>query len=444
MSKKDSPSAPPAPDPMATAQAQSQINQKSAITQAELDRINQYTPQGSMTYAQTGTNPDGTPQYSQTVSYSPDEQQKYDLNNQVAISLDQLANKGVSQVQDAMSQPFSYSGETPLQTSLDTTYRMHGIGQTADKVQGKLDYSGLSALPQAGDFSADAQKASDNAYAQATSRLNPQWTNNDNDLKAQLAAQGISENSDAYRRAQTQEAQAKTDAYNQANYSAQQMGNAQQQALYQEALSSRQQGQNEVNTQGQFANDAQAQEFAQKAARAQVDNSNATTVFNEGEQAAQFNNQARQQQTQEQAYARELPINEISTLLNGGQVNNPQFSNYAQVGVAAPNYMGMVQSNYNTAMNQYNLQQQAQAQMLGSIFGAAGTVGAAAVSDMRFKENIKRIGELANGLATYSFNYIGDAAKRFGVMAQEALKVVPEAVGRLSNGVLYVDYRKVW
>jgi hypothetical protein len=129
----------------------------------------------------------------------------------------------------------------------------------------------------------------------------------------------------------------------------------------------------------------------------------------------------------------------------GGGVNSPTFSSYGQVGVAAPDYSGIVQNNYNQAVSQYNTQQQAQGQMLGSIFGSLGTVGAAAMkSDMRFKENIKRIGTLANGLATYVYNYIGDAALRFGVMAQEALGVVPDAVVQDSDGFLYVDYRKVF
>jgi hypothetical protein len=64
MGKKSGPAAPAAPDPVATAQAQGQYNKDAAITQANLNRIDQYTPQGSITYSQIGTNSDGTPKYS--------------------------------------------------------------------------------------------------------------------------------------------------------------------------------------------------------------------------------------------------------------------------------------------------------------------------------------------------------------------------------------------
>jgi hypothetical protein len=84
--------------------------------------------------------------------------------------------------------------------------------------------------------------------------------------------------------------------------------------------------------------------------------------------------------------------------------------------------------------------------MYGDIFGGIAKVGAAAVgaSDIRFKEDIKRIGTLANGLPTYAFKYIGSKAQQFGVMAQEVLGVVPDAVLYDKNGYMYVDYGKVY
>lgn len=378
-------------------------------------------------------NADGTPQYRQTMSLSPDEQKKYDLNNQVATSLDGLAVSNIGRVADAQSKPFTYDGMTPLQTSLG----LHGIGD-AGKIQTSLDYSKLTSLPGTTDFGAEQQRMADSVYSQAASRLNPQWSQSDSDLKSSLAAQGISENSDAYRRAADNQARAKNDAYNQATYSAQQAGSNEQSRLFGLAMDARQQGQNEVDSAGTFANSAQGQNFQQQAARTAVDNQNASA-------GAAFNNQARQQQIQEAAYQRNIPINDIAALLGtGGGVSEPNFNPVSQVGVAAPDYMGAVNSNFNAANQQYMSAQSARSQMLGSIFGAAGTLGAAAVSDRRFKENIKRIGTLANGLATYSFNYIGSKAKQFGVMAQEALRIVPEAVGVLPSGVLYVNYGKVY
>lgn len=439
--KKDDPVAPAAPDPTATAAAQEQTNIGSAIAQANLNRINQNTPQGSLSYTQdtnadgtAKTNADGTPVYTQTQTLAPDEQKKYDLNNQVAIALDGLANQGTAQVSQTMATPFSYDGMQPEATTLN----LQGIAP-AGKVQTSLDYSSLGPAPTRSDFSADATNTANAQYAAAASRLDPQWSNNDNDVSAKLAAQGISENSDAYRRAQTTESNAKTDAYNQANYSATAAGNAEQQALYGEDLSSRQQSQNEIDTQGEFANTAQGQIFGQNAQTTAVDNANSQS---EGA----FEDQARQQQIEQAAYLRNMPIQDIATLLGTGSgVTSPDFTPVSQVGVAAPDYSGMVASNYAQQMQQYNAQQASQAQMMGSIFGAAGTVGAGfMMSDRRFKENIRRIGTLANGIATYAFNYIGSKVQQFGVMAQEVLGIIPGAVSFGDDGYMRVNYGKVY
>jgi hypothetical protein len=504
MGKKSGPAPPPAPDPYATAQAQAGVNKQAAITQANLNRINQVTPEGSLTYTQNGMNADGTPQYTQTQTYSPEEQQKYEQANKVAISLNDLAGQNISRVQQAQSTPFSYAGMQDLQTQFGqnnpfqlqtgpgagpTQGRVAGVGtaQAIDPslagkgIQSNLDYGGLTNLPGTNDYGAEGQKMADSVYAQAASRLDPRYQQMDSDQQAKLAAQGISENSDAYRRDTANLARDRTDAYNQAAYSAQGAGAAEQSRLFGLAMGARQQGQNEVNTQGQFANSAQTQGFGQQLSAAdqaaQVQNQNvnqrlsAADLFNQAQQQkfaqgqtaagtnnatqnqyynqasgeAAFQNNARQQQIEQAAYLRNLPLNDISALLSGNQPNAPNFSGVPQVGVQAPDYQGIVQSNYGQAVSQYNQQQAARSQMLGSIFGGLGTLGAAfAPSDIRFKENIKRIGTLANGLATYAFNYIGSALQQFGVMAQEVLKVRPEAVAYDSNGFMYVDYGKVY
>lgn len=54
---KDSPSPPAAPDPVATANAQTASNEQTARLNAQLNRVNQYTPWGSLTYTRN-TSPD--------------------------------------------------------------------------------------------------------------------------------------------------------------------------------------------------------------------------------------------------------------------------------------------------------------------------------------------------------------------------------------------------
>jgi len=74
--------------------------------------------------------------------------------------------------------------------------------------------------------------------------------------------------------------------------------------------------------------------------------------------------------------------------------------------------------------------------------------GAAAGSDIRVKENIERVGTLANGLGLYEFDYKPEFKDhplcghgRFrGVMAQEVEQIIPEAVTTMDNGYKAVKY----
>jgi len=78
------------------------------------------------------------------------------------------------------------------------------------------------------------------------------------------------------------------------------------------------------------------------------------------------------------------------------------------------------------------------AQVLGAGIGTY----AAYKSDRRLKKNIKKVGQLENGLNVYSFNYIwGQPA--IGVMADEVEKVIPEAVMVDIDGFKAVDYGRV-
>jgi hypothetical protein len=80
------------------------------------------------------------------------------------------------------------------------------------------------------------------------------------------------------------------------------------------------------------------------------------------------------------------------------------------------------------------------------------TLGASmyAASDIRLKKDIKQIGELPNGLKTYSWKWnkkakdLGvDHFPTIGVIAQEAQKVVPHAVMEGADGYLRVNYGEI-
>jgi hypothetical protein len=61
-------------------------------------------------------------------------------------------------------------------------------------------------------------------------------------------------------------------------------------------------------------------------------------------------------------------------------------------------------------------------------------------SDLRLKQDVRPIGFTAHGLPYYSFRYIGRPGVYEGVMAQEVLSVVPDAVVLGDDGYLRVNY----
>jgi hypothetical protein len=609
---KKTPKAPVAPDPVATANAQKALNQSTAVSEAYLNRADQYTPEGSLTWNVVGTNPDGTPKFASTQTYSPGQQALYDKQNQVSNALSDTAMASMGNVNRTMSTPWDTSGFQPIQYgggnagNIQTGYNTGGNQQygfdaggniqqnyasggniqntyasggdiargydvggniqdsyasggdiqrgyaSGGDIQKGLDYSGLDKIPGIGDYGAEAQRVQDSVYKQATSRLDPQWEQQQRQLAATLAAKGVSENSVAYRNAMDQAQRQKTDAYNQATYSGIQAGSQEQSRLFGLALQGRQEGVGEINYQGQFANSAQAQAEAQNAARAGFGNSaqaqaeaqnaaragfgnsaqqqrnqqnmqqaqfgntaqsqaeaqnaaragfgneaqaqsetqnaaraafgneaqnqqytqnmgqaafynqaqgaqnqqNAAQAafgntaqnqqYNQNMSSAAFNNQARQQQEQSAAYARSLPIQEMASLMSGSQVQAPQFANYNQPNVQNTDYSGLVQNQYNNQMQQYNQQMASRNAGIGSIFGLAGSaLSAIPFSDRRLKHHIEQVGELASGIKIYVFSYLGSVKREFGFMADDILKVLPEAVGS-RDGFMTVDHGKVW
>ena len=62
------------------------------------------------------------------------------------------------------------------------------------------------------------------------------------------------------------------------------------------------------------------------------------------------------------------------------------------------------------------------------------------VSDRRLKKNVTRIAEHAAGFGIYRFQYLWSDAEYVGVMAQEVVELMPQAVVRGDDGFLRVDY----
>lgn len=87
--------------------------------------------------------------------------------------------------------------------------------------------------------------------------------------------------------------------------------------------------------------------------------------------------------------------------------------------------------------------QQAQSSAISGTIGLATQAVGIYMSDARVKMNIERVGTTPNGLPVYIFNYVWDATRRVGVMAQEVVERYPEAVVPGPDGLLAVDYSKI-
>ena len=163
----DAPTPPTAPDPAATAAAQTASNKDTAIANAELNRVNQYTPGGSLTYQVVGTNPDGTPQYQSNQTYSAANQALYDSTNATKQNLANIGTQQSAKIGDMLNTPFDLS---------------QASGANIDALQRQ--------------------------------RLDPMWAQKQDQLNTQLSNKGIKLGSDAWNNAQNQFGQNQNDAYN--------------------------------------------------------------------------------------------------------------------------------------------------------------------------------------------------------------------------------------
>ena len=102
-------SAPPPPDYSAAARETAEGNLDAARANIAANRVNQYTPYGSLEYEVSGSDPFGNPMWKATQSLSPVQQQLLDYQNQSSLGLGQLAGKGLGYVSKMLDTPFDTS-----------------------------------------------------------------------------------------------------------------------------------------------------------------------------------------------------------------------------------------------------------------------------------------------------------------------------------------------
>lgn len=208
---KKSPSPPPAPDPAATAAAQGAANVETAIAQNLMNRTNQTSPFGNITYNQIGSQKVGdkdVPLYEQVTTLSPSGQRQLDLTNQLSESALGVGNTAFGNVASQLQTPFNPTGLPALNT----------------------------------DAGAAREKAVNDLYGLQTKRLDDRLGREQSALETRLANQGIQQGSEAYTNAMKDFNYGKNDAYDQAMATALAQGTSTAQAENAMNLGNRQQG----------------------------------------------------------------------------------------------------------------------------------------------------------------------------------------------------------
>lgn len=172
------PKPPKPPDPIKTAAGQTSTNVATAIANARLQNVNQITPEGTLTFDETGTsifndpvtgNTFEIPQFTATQSLSPEQQAILDQSQAAQLNLATLGQEQSGRLQGLLG------------TNVDLSN---------DAVESRL-------------------------FDLGTRRLNPLFEEREDALRARLANQGIQAGSTAFDREFNRFGQDRNDAFNQ-------------------------------------------------------------------------------------------------------------------------------------------------------------------------------------------------------------------------------------
>lgn len=132
---------PQAPDPAFVSGQQTASNVNTAVANAYLNRVNQTTPGGTLTYNKTGSQSVGgvdVPTWEAITKLSPEQQRLYDTTQNISQGTADLAEGYVGRIGEATSQPFSYEG-LPGAPTYDEAYRQKTLGTIMERNQPQMD-----------------------------------------------------------------------------------------------------------------------------------------------------------------------------------------------------------------------------------------------------------------------------------------------------------------
>ena len=296
--------APAPPDPYRAAQAQYEYGTQAAQFNKALNATNQVGPTGSTTNAITGYDPQtGAPIYTQTTALTGPEQAL--LTGQQAGGL----------------QEQGLAASTLAQTPMGPLYNIPG----APTLQTKLDTSGIPGMPDTSAISGVQNQATQAVQAQERAQLDPQWQQEEEQLKSQLVNSGNGPGTPAYENAMDRFQSQKAAAYTQATGTAATAGAQVGQTLYGEQAGAQQQGYTEALQTMTAQNQAQGmrQQEASAAARAQLEQRGGVAGL-------------------------------ASSLYASAAPTIPTAAGIAPSSAATPNFMQALQNQYQGELAQYN------------------------------------------------------------------------------------------
>lgn len=281
-----SPKAPKTPDPLVTAEAQAAANIKTAQATAGLNRFNQSDPFSSVLWSQDPNNPD---KYTSTTKYDPVTQAILDKQKSGVMGLTDRAYDALGKpLPVAPGQDFVNQTMEQVQGQLPSTQAMaesslgvvpqantafsSGIANFQDTISQPYNFNSAPAMPTANE--ATRQSVADSLYNQSTSRLDPMYNQASSNLDSKLAAQGITQGTDAYNREIDNLMRDKNDAYSTASNTANMSGIDAMNSLFGMEMDARQQGVGEA----QAIRDQASKEATTAAGLASSANTNAANA----------------------------------------------------------------------------------------------------------------------------------------------------------------------
>jgi hypothetical protein len=313
-----SPKAPPPPDYASAAKETAAGNLDAARQATAANRVNQITPYGNLTYSQAPRTFDQAGYDSAMSAYNNAPKPSGLFGILAGNSLNKMPNKesfysgkddgwaATTTLSPAQQQLLDQQNKTSLGLS---HLADKGLGYVSDQLDKPFDMSGLPEMPTAGGDSWNR------AYQSIIDRDQPGRDKSDAALAQQMANQGISLGSEAWRSAMDD----RNRGYNDFRLGAQQQAGQEDTRVFSNSMAGRQHG------------------------------------------------------LQERAFLRNEPLNMLNAVRTGSQVTNPTFSAVPQQQTTqGPDMMGAANGQNTYNMGLYNSQVASDNSTMGSLTGLAG------------------------------------------------------------------------